>query len=125
MDADPDTIPDFDTEERALVAQLLYQRYGHGVTTEDAEAELALDPPSPALTACPTLYWQARDAHFVVTKLGRHLYRSEFFYDDGSQFGTGVERFDDLKRCVTTLLRVQADHERDGRLGLASGDAPI
>lgn len=117
--------PDFDADERALVARLLYARYGHGVDTEDAEAELALDPPSPLLTPCPTLYWQARGAHFVVTKLGARVYRCEFFYDDGSQFGTGIERFDDLERCIKTLLRVQADHERDGRLGLASGDAPV
>ena len=106
------TIPDFDSDERALVAKLLYARYGSHVGTEDAEAELALELPSPLLTPCPTLYWQARGAHFVVTKLGRR----EFFYDDDSQYGTGIEQFDDLHLCVQSLLRVQSDHER-GRGG--------
>ena len=109
----PESISAFDAAERGIVAKLLYDRYGHAVELEDAEAELALDPPSPRLTPCPSLYWQARTAHFIVTKLGPSRYRCEFFYEDGSQFGTGIERFDDLRRCVLTLLRVQADHERD------------
>jgi hypothetical protein len=107
--------PDFDADERGLVAQLLYDRYGHSAAIEDAEADLALDPPSTALTACPTLYWCERGAHFVLSKLAPRRYRGEFFYDDGNHFGTGIERFDDLRRCVTTLLRVQADEERERR----------
>ena len=106
-------IPDFDGDERGLVAQMLYDRYGHAVAIEDADAELALAPPSPALTACATLYWCERGAHFVVSKIAPQWYRAEFFYDDGRHYGTGIERFDDLRRCVTTLLRLQADEERE------------
>lgn len=106
-------VPDFDANERSLVAELLHERYGHAVPTEDADAELALDPPSPLLTPCPTLYWRERGAHFVVSKLGIGSFRCEFFYEGGRHFGTGIERFNDLRRCVLTLLQVQADHERD------------
>jgi hypothetical protein len=104
---------DFDADEHALVAQLLHERYGHAVDLQDAETELRLDPGSSDLAPCPALYWCERGAHFVVNKLAPGHYRCEFFYDDGTHFGTGIERFENLRRCVLTLLRVQADHERD------------
>lgn len=106
-------VPDFDADERSLVAQLLIERYGRIVVTQDADAELRLDPSSPTLTVCPTLYWQERGAHFVVSKLGSKSFRCEFFYEGGKHFGTGIDRYDELRRCVLTLLQVQADHERD------------
>ena len=107
------TIPEFDATQRGMVAQLLYDRYGHAVALEEAEAELALDPPSLALTTCPTLYWCERGAHFVICRIAPQGFRAEFFYDDGRHFGTGIDRFDELRRCITTLLRVQADEERE------------
>lgn len=110
-------IPEFDAAEHSLVARLLHERYGRAVETEDADTELALAPPSPALTSCPTLYWCERVAHFVVAKVGGGRFHAEFFYDDGRQFGTGIEHFDDLRRCVLTLLQVQADEERERRRG--------
>ncbi len=42
-------VPDFDADERRLVAQLLLERYGRIVTTEDVDAELALDASSRVL----------------------------------------------------------------------------
>lgn len=52
-----------------------------------------------------------RDYHFVVSKLGKMRYYAQFYYKDSEQFGTGIREFDNLFECVTTSLRVQADHE--------------
>ena len=64
-------------------------------------------------TACPTLYWAARGAHFVIWKTGEKRYRCQFFYTDADHYGTGREEYDDLSFCVRTLLQVQSDHERE------------
>ena len=106
-------IPDFDDDQRALVAQLLHDRYGYDVEIDDAEAELEIDPFATEPVPCPTLYWNERGAHFVVSRIAAQRYRCEFFYDDGEHFGTGIERFEDLGLCVQVLLRTQADHERE------------
>ncbi|WP_455208097.1 hypothetical protein [Kaarinaea lacus] len=52
-----------------------------------------------------------RDCHFVVSKPGKMRYYAQFYYKGSEQFGTGIREFDNLFECVTTLLRVQADHE--------------
>lgn len=52
-----------------------------------------------------------RDCQFVVSKLGKMRYYSQYYYKGSEQFGTGIREFDDLFERVTTLLRVQADHE--------------
>jgi hypothetical protein len=114
------TVPDFTEAERALVAELLLQRYGKAVPTELADSELQLDAASTDLTLCPALYWSERGAHFVVCKVGPGRFRCQFFYTDADQYGTGHEEYTDLRRCVLTLLRVQADHESKSA-GLSSG----
>ena len=114
------TIPDFDEAERDLVARLLERRYGKPVAIELAEAELALDPARKETTACPTLYWNERGAHFVVCKVAAGRYRCQFFYTDADQYGTGHDEYGDLERCTVELLRVQADHEKQSA-GISSG----
>lgn len=46
-------------------------------------------------------------------KTGERRYRCQFFYSVYEQYGTGISEFHDIGECVTTLLRVQSDHERD------------
>ena len=106
-------IPDFDADEQRTVAAVLHRRYGKSVVLELADSELQLDPASATLTACPTLYWNERGAHFVVCKVAPRAFRCQFFYSDSEQFGTGGRtEYDDLEDCVLALLRVQSDHER-------------
>jgi hypothetical protein len=114
------TIQDFTEAERDLVARLLGRRYGKPVAVELAEAELALDPLREETTACPTLYWSERGAHFVVCKVAAGRYRCQFFYTDADQYGPGRDEYDDLEGCVLELLRVQADHEKQSA-GVSSG----
>lgn len=113
-------IPDFDAAEQELVARLVQRRYGKPVAIELADSDLRLDPEHDAMTACPTLYWRERGAQFVVWKVGAGRYRCQFFYTDADHYGTGRDEYDDLEQCTLTLLRVQADHEKQSA-GVASG----
>ena len=118
-----DPIPDFTPDEQRQVAALLQRRYGAGVALELAESELGLDPGAGALTTCPTLYWTAQGAHFVVFRVAPARYRCQFFYTDADQYGTGREEYDDLETCVRTLLQVQADHAQESAAASARASA--
>jgi hypothetical protein len=116
-------IPEIDDAERWVVESALRERYGKRVETQLADVELRLTPGDEQLTACPTLYWEQRGAAFVITKVADGRYRTMFFYPaevQGEQYGTGRPEYDDLLECVSTVLRLQADHEKD-RKGAWSG----
>jgi hypothetical protein len=116
-------IPDIDDAERWVVESALRSRYGRRIEAQLADVELKLAPRDETLTACPTLYWEERGAAFVIAKVGDGRYRAMFFYPadvQGEQYGTGRAEYDDLAECVTTLLRAQADHEKE-RKGAWSG----
>ncbi len=117
-------IPDFTVAETGIVEELLVHRYGKRMQVEAAESELRLDPGTDALTVCPTLYFSERGANFVICKLGDARYRCQFFYTDADHYGTGRDEYDDLRTCVLTLLRVQADHEKLSA-GVSSGATGI
>ncbi len=112
-------ISDFGDAERWVVATTLKERYGKIIAVEPADSEIRLDPAAPEVTVCPTLFWEQRGVEFVIFKIGADRYRSQFYYSALEQFGTGRD-FDALAECVTTTLRLQADHEKD-RVGAGSG----
>lgn len=118
------TVSDFTGQELELVAELLQQRYSKQVSPELADSELKLDPASDELTVCPTLYWSELGAQFVVCKIAQGRYKCQFFYADADQYGTGHDEYTDLRRCVLTLLRVQADHASQSA-GISSGATAI
>ncbi|MDD2917582.1 hypothetical protein [Rhodoferax sp.] len=118
------TVSDFTGQELELVAELLQQRYSKHMSPELADSELKLDPASDELTVCPTLYWSERGAHFVLCKIAQGRYKCQFFYADADQYGTGHDEYTDLRRCVLTLLRVQADHASQSA-GISSGATAI
>lgn len=105
-------ITDFTEAQQEYVATLLEQRYTKKVALQLADSEFQLAPESEELTVCPTLYWSERGAQFVVYKIGDERYRCQFFYSAAEQFGTGHDEYDDIEKCVVTLLQVQSDHER-------------
>lgn len=112
-------ISDFTEADRWVVETALKERYGKVVKAELADSEIKLDPASHDVAVCPTLYWEQNGVEFVIFKIGEHRFRSQFFYSALEQFGTGRD-FEDLAECVTTTLRLQADHEKD-RVGATSG----
>ena len=114
------SIPDFSDTEQKLVSTLLLKRYAKLVPLQLADSELQLDASSGELALCPTLYWSERGAQFVVCKVADGRYRSQFFYSETEQYGTGRTEYDDLVDCVVTLLQVQSDHERQRSMFLPS-----
>lgn len=106
-------IPDFTETELWTVRVAVTERYGKNIELQLADSELRLDPGLTELTVCPTIFWTERGANFVICKLPSNKYRNQFFYSIKEQYGTGRETYDDLAECVTALLQVQADHERD------------
>ena len=112
-------IPDFTDADRWVVETALKERYGRRPQVELADSEIKLDPAAVEITVCPTFYWEENGVEFVVFKVADSRYRSQFYYSITEQFGTGHD-FDDLAECVTTTLKLQADHEKD-RLGVTSG----
>lgn len=106
------SIPDFTDTDQALVASLLFKRYGKTVPLQLADSELQLNAASEKLTLCPTLYWSERGTQFVVFKVAADRFRCQFFYSASEQYGTGHDEYADLENCVVTLLQVQSDHER-------------
>ena len=112
-------IPDFTDADRWVVETALKERYGRRPQVELADSEIKLDPAAAEITVCPTFYWEESGVEFVLFKVADNRYRSQFYYSITEQYGTGHD-FDDLAECVTTTLRLQADHEKD-RLGVTSG----
>lgn len=116
-------ISDVDDAERWVIESALRERYGTRIATQLADTALQLHPGDASLTSCPTVYWEERGAAFVIVKVGNGRYRAMFFYPDDpleEQYGAGKPEYDDLLECVTALLRVQADHEKE-RKGVHSG----
>ena len=110
---------DFTDADRWVVETALKERYGRRPQVELADSEIKLDPAAAEIMVCPTFYWEESGVEFVVFKVADNRYRSQFYYSITEQYGTGHD-FDDLAECVTTTLKLQADHEKD-RLGVTSG----
>lgn len=104
-------IKDFETEELDVIRQTLKERYNRDLEIKLADTELRLSPPSPELTMCPAVYWEADNCHFLISKTGRQQYHCQFFYGPEEQFSTGNYFYDDIVDCTVSLLRAQADHQ--------------
>lgn len=105
-------IPDITDSEQWTVQSTLDERWAKdAVRLELVDVEARLDPSDRELTACPAFYWENGDCHFVIIKVAERRYRTQFFYGNREQYGTGKREYDDLAECVVSLLRLQADHE--------------
>lgn len=113
-------IAEFNSAERWTIESALKERYGRFVPVELADSDLKLDPDTPVLTSCPTVYWCERGCNFLIFKTAQERYRCLFYYEDEEQYGTGRTEYDELAECVSLLLRLQADHEKQ-RQGVESG----
>ena len=105
-------IPDITKTEQWAIKTSLDERWGsNAIAFELVDVEARLDPSDRELTECPAVYWQHGDCHFVIMKTGDSTYRTQFYYGNREQFGTGILEYDDITECVISLLRLQADHE--------------
>lgn len=105
-------IPDYTEEEYGVVHNAVVKRWKkEKIEIKFADVEVQLDAKTPALTECPALFWLANGCSFIIIKCGKASYQCKFFYKELEQMDTGVEKYDDLQHCVTTLLQTQADYE--------------
>ena len=102
-------IPDFTEAEAKIIQDTLAERYGKSVNTEHADIEMPTEENE--VYACPAIYWQHNDCHFVLAKTGEGEFASQFFYSPEEQLSTGKDFYDDVRDCLLTTLRVQADYE--------------
>ena len=112
--------PDFIDSELDTIKDLLQLRFKHTVDIHLADIELRLSPSSNELSECPAVFWRARDCNFVVFKTKVDEFRCQFFYEPTDQYGTNRVKYNDLAECVSALLQVQSDNERE-RQGVTSG----
>ena len=113
-------IPEFNDTEKWVIESAIKERYKQKIDVELADSEVKFDPNFDQPTLCPAIFWNARGVNFAICKVGENRYRSMFFYTVYDAYGTGREEYDDIAECVSTLLRLQADHEKD-RAGVTSG----
>jgi len=106
-------IPEFTKTEITTIETTLAERYGEPVEIQLADTEIRLDSYVRELTSCPAVYWKAGKCNFLVIKTGQQTYRCQFFYSVRHEYGTGIKEYNDLLDCLVSLLRVQADHERE------------
>lgn len=109
-------VPDFTDAELWTVQTTLRERYGEDIRPELGDGEIRMHPNDRELTEVPLAWWSQRGANFVIFKVDERRYRGQFYYRGYQQYGTGQPEFDDIASCVTTLLQVQADHERDSKM---------
>jgi hypothetical protein len=117
------SLPDFTDTEFQLVNQILLERYSRIVPLQAVEVEMLLSPEDKMPTPCPALYWGELGCEFVVAKTGDQRFRCQFFYSPNEIFGTGRDVYDNLGDCVTTLLKLQADHHGTRSAALPEGAA--
>ena len=103
-------IPDITEAEDKLIEETLAERYGKSIKIEYVDIEMPSKDDEQVYT-CPAVYWQKNGCHFVLAKTGEGEYASQFFYGPEEQFNTGKDFYDDVRDCLLTTLRVQADHE--------------
>lgn len=101
---------EFTDQELDIIRATLVECYGHAVEIHLADAEMQLDPESETLTVCPTVYWTARECHFVVCKTGKKRFYCQFFYDQDEMFGTGHLYYDDVFEAAASMLQLQSEH---------------
>ena len=109
-------IPDFEQIDLEVIHSALKKRYKHDVDVQLADSEVKLNPATPVLTLCPTMFWKVDEVSFVILKTDTSRYRGQFFYADLEFHGTGVPEYANLSDCVMGLLRAQADHDLDRKL---------
>lgn len=107
-------IPDITDAEQWAVSTTLRERWpGRDIELQLADVEIKMHQGDRETTSCPALFWQVNDTSFVIIKTAERNYRSQFYYRGYQQYGTGKSEFDDIADCVTTLLQVHADKEKD------------
>ena len=107
-------IKDFSESDIWTIQQTLDERWGKDkVETQLADVDIRLRPGDRELSTCPAVFWEFEDSNFVVFKIGRSTYKTQFYYKGRDQYGTAVPSFDNILDCIVTVLQVHADLESE------------
>ncbi len=107
-------IPDITDAEHWTVNTTIHERWANkNLELQLADVEIKMHSHDREVTLCPALFWQVDETSFVIIKTGEKNYRNQFYYRGYQQYGTGKSAFDDIADCVTTLLQVHADKEKE------------
>jgi len=102
---------EFTDTEITTIRELLVQRYQKDIEIHLADSEMTLEGED-EVREFPTVFWHARGANFILLKTGMFGFRAQFFYTPHEQFDTGIDEYNALVPCVSALLEVQAEHEK-------------
>ena len=104
-------IPDFTPTERALVEEMIGERYGYNLAPELADTELRLRSGRTRTDQFPDFLLDPAWRRLVIFSTANR-YRNQFFYSMNEQYATDRTDYEDSGECVGVLLRRQADHEK-------------
>ena len=110
------SIPDFSEQQVSTVQQMINARYKEDIELLLADSEVQIDPAILDTTACPILFWNARECNFVIMRTGENQYRAQYFYNPHEQYPTQQDFFTIIEDCVTAVLREQSDYEREAQM---------
>lgn len=102
-------ISDFSMTQMETVKNALAERWADKIELHIADVEVRIYPDDRELTLCPAVVWEVEECNFVLIKINEDEYKNVFYYRGSKQFGTGIDKYDNLESCVKTLLQVQAD----------------
>jgi len=107
-------IKDFDDTESWIVQETLNERWpNEDIELQLADVEVRIRSGDRELTTCPALFWEFQGTNFVIFKIGRKTYKTQFYYKGREQYGTSVPNFDNIHDCVVTVLQVHTDLETE------------
>lgn len=99
---------DFSPTELKTIEKATSERW-KDVELHLADIEITRSASDENTTLCPAVVWETTDCTFVIIKVDEFVYKSVFYYLGTKQIDTGVSEYNDLKDCVLTLMKVQAN----------------
>ncbi len=107
-------IKDFSDTDIWTVRQTLDERWGKDkIELQMADVDVRLRSNDRELSTCPAIFWEYQESNFIIFKIGRSTYKTQFYYKGHDQYGTSVPSFDNVLDCIVTVLQVHADLERN------------
>ena len=98
-------IPDYNEAELKTIHDILNERYREEKETQLADVELHMNKDDLETVDCPSVYWEHNGCNFLLSKVEDNKFCSQFFYQDGEQYGTG-KKFDPDQRSENRCVRV-------------------
>ncbi len=102
-----------DSEIKTVKTRLNERWNKNTIDLQQVIVEAKLNQSDNELSECAALYWEHSDCHFIIIKTGENQYLHQYYYGNSEQFTTGTNKYTEIGDCVLSVLRLQADHERE------------